>query len=47
MTKQISETWNNWKAFLTGIGFGVFGIVVLPYLIYKAVKDFTDTGFFL
>lgn len=31
---------------MTGMGFGVFGIVMVPYLIYKTVKNVSDTGLF-
>ncbi|MFS0724815.1 hypothetical protein [Paenibacillus sp. 1P07SE] len=36
------ETKSNWRAFLKGLGFGAFGIGMLPYLIYKTVKEISE-----
>ncbi|WP_020618426.1 hypothetical protein [Paenibacillus daejeonensis] len=36
------ETKTNWRAFLKGLSFGAFGFGMVPYLIYKAVKEVSD-----
>ncbi|WP_185602021.1 hypothetical protein [Paenibacillus sp. 598K] len=36
------ETKRNWGAFLKGLSFGAFGIGLVPYLIYKAVKEVSE-----